>query len=138
LLAADGRTVVFQSFANDLIAGDFNDRRDIFVLRLGGADSDGDGLDDDWEMTYFGDISRDGSGDFDHDGQSDRDEFLAGTNPTSDASLLRVLTLTSLNGGNTTILWNSAPGRTYRVQFKNNVDDPQWSDLPGVVSATTT
>jgi Tol biopolymer transport system component len=138
LMAADGRTLIFQSFANDLASGDFNDRRDIFVLRLGGTDSDHDGLDDDWEMTYFGDISRDGSGDFDHDGQSDRDEFLAGTNPTSDASLLRVLTLTSLNGGNTTILWNSAPGRTYRVQFKNNVDDPQWSDLPGVVSATTT
>src|SRR6185369_8554002 len=117
LLAADGRTVVFQSFANDLIAGDFNDRRDIFVLRLGGADSDGDGLDDDWEMTYFGDLSRDGTGDFDHDGQSDREEFLAGTNPTNDASLLRVLTLTGLGGGNTRLLWSAVPGRTYRAQF---------------------
>jgi hypothetical protein len=135
-MAADGRTVVFQSFASDLTAGDFNDRRDVFVLRLGGADSDGDGLDDDWEMAYFGDLSRNGAGDFDSDGQTDREEFLAGTNPTSDASLLRVLTLSSLSGGNTRILWSAVPGRTYRVQFKNTVSDEQWSALPGDVTAT--
>ena len=36
MLAADGRTVVFQSFASDLVPGDYNYRRDVFVLRLGG------------------------------------------------------------------------------------------------------
>ena len=35
LLGADGRTVVFKSFASDLVTGDFNDMGDIFVLRLG-------------------------------------------------------------------------------------------------------
>jgi dipeptidyl aminopeptidase/acylaminoacyl peptidase len=35
VLGADGRTVVFKSFASDLITGDFNDMGDIFVLRLG-------------------------------------------------------------------------------------------------------
>jgi Tol biopolymer transport system component len=136
LMAADGRTVVFQSFASDLIAGDYNDRRDIFVLRLGGVDSDGDGLDDDWEMTYFGDLSRDGAGDFDHDGQTDREEFLAGTNPTSDESLLRVITVSSINGGNTTLIWLAVPGRTYRVQFKDSVEEAEWKDLPSDVTAT--
>jgi Tol biopolymer transport system component len=135
LMAADGRTVVFQSFANDLIAGDYNDRRDIFVLRLGGVDSDGDGLDDDWEMTYFGDLSRDGTGDFDHDGQTDREEFLAGTNPTSDESLLRVITVSSINGGNTTLIWLAVPGRTYRVQFKDSVEQAEWQQLPVDVTA---
>src|SRR5207244_9334622 len=127
----------FQSFASDLIAGDFNERRDIFVLHLGGTDSDGDGLDDDWEMTYFGDLSRDGRGDFDRDGQTDREEFLAGTNPTNDASLLRVLTLMGLNGGSARLLWSAVPGRTYRVQFKDSVSDPQWTDLSGDITATT-
>jgi hypothetical protein len=37
VMGADGRTVVFQSFASDLVPGDYNDRRDVFVLRLDGA-----------------------------------------------------------------------------------------------------
>jgi hypothetical protein len=45
-------------------------------------DTDGDGLDDDWERLHFGDLSRDGSGDFDGDGISDREEFDKGTDPT--------------------------------------------------------
>ena len=45
------------------------------------SDSDGDGLLDSWEMTWFGNLSRDGTGDFDNDGISDRGEYLAGLNP---------------------------------------------------------
>jgi len=45
-------------------------------------DTDGDGLDDDWERQHFGDLSRDGTGDFDGDGVSDLDEYLAETDPT--------------------------------------------------------
>jgi hypothetical protein len=44
-------------------------------------DSDGDGLPDDWELQHFGDLSRDGTGDFDGDGISDLDEYLNGTDP---------------------------------------------------------
>ena len=51
----------------------------IQVLRQG--DSDGDGLDDDWELEHFGNLDRDGSGDFDGDGVSDLDEFLNRTDP---------------------------------------------------------
>ncbi|MFH0729314.1 MAG: Ig domain-containing protein [Pseudomonadota bacterium] len=46
------------------------------------VDSDGDGLSDEWEMKYFGTLDRDGNGDFDGDGISDRDEYLNGTDPT--------------------------------------------------------
>lgn len=55
-------------------------------------DSDGDGLTDAWEIEHFGDLSRDGSGDFDGDGLTDGDEFLADTepaNPDTDGDLLR-------------------------------------------------
>jgi Tol biopolymer transport system component len=137
-ISADGRTVFFQSFANDLAPGDYNQARDIYALKLGGPDTDGDGMEDDWEMAYFNTLSRDGSGDFDNDGQTDLQEFHAGTNPANDASILRVLTLTSLGSGGKTILWTATPGRTYQVQFKTSVDDAQWSGLPDLVTAAGT
>jgi Tol biopolymer transport system component len=135
VLGPDGRTVVFQSFAQDIVPDDYNLTRDLFVLRLAASDSDGDDLDDDWEMTYFGDLSRDGSGDFDQDHLTDRQEFLAGTNPINDTSVLRVLSLTAVRDGTTTVLWSSVPGRTYRVQFKDSVADPSWQDVAGAVLA---
>ena len=46
-----------------------------------GVDSDMDGIPDDWEIFYFGNLNRDGSGDFDADGVSDLNEFLQGTSP---------------------------------------------------------
>ena len=46
------------------------------------TDTDGDGLPDDWETLYFGDLTRDGNGDFDGDGLTDLDEYINGTDPT--------------------------------------------------------
>ncbi|GEM_PF-4317566 len=48
------------------------------------ADTDRDGISDEWEMQHFGDLSSDGSGDYDNDGFSDREEYESGTNPTED------------------------------------------------------
>ena len=47
------------------------------------ADSEPDGMGDNWEIFYFGDLSRDGTLDFDADGRSDLDEWNDGTNPIS-------------------------------------------------------
>src|SRR5947208_15602856 len=95
-------------------------------------------MDDDWEMAYFGTLARDGGGDFDGDGQTDLQEFLAGTDPTNSGSVLRVLTLTSLGGGGARLIWSAAPGKTYRVQFKDNLDEAGWNSLPGSVIASGT
>ena len=46
-------------------------------------DTDGDGMDDAWEMANFGTLDRDGTGDFDGDGIPDLAEYLNGTDPTS-------------------------------------------------------
>ena len=48
----------------------------------GDADSDRDGLLDTWELDHFGNLDRDGSGDFDLEGLIDSQEFARGTNPT--------------------------------------------------------
>jgi hypothetical protein len=134
---ADGRTVVFDSFAPDLTTGDLNGARDLFLLRLSAADSDGDGMDDDWEAAYFNNLSRDGTGDFDGDAQSDLFEFVAGTDPTNNGSVLRVLRLERV-GGETILIWSATPGTRYRVQFKDAVNAVAWTDLPGVVTASGT
>jgi Tol biopolymer transport system component len=128
-MGPDGRTVVFQSFASNLGTGDRNNRRDVFLIRLGAGDSDGDGLPDDWEVTYLNNLDRDGTGDFDNDGQSDRAEYLAGTNPTDNVSILQVLSITVLSTGERTILWSAVPGRSYRLQYKDDLSNG-WNDFP--------
>lgn len=135
-LGSDGRTVILESFASDASTNDFNQFRDVFVIRLSAGDSDGDGLADDWEVAHFGNLSRNGSGDADGDGATDAAEFQAGTNPADPVSVLRVITLTSLGGGGTTLLWSSVPGRTYRVEFKDDLATSGWSSLAEVVFAT--
>jgi Leucine-rich repeat (LRR) protein len=44
-------------------------------------DSDGDGMDDDWERAHFVDLSHDGTADGDGDGLTDLEEYQEGTNP---------------------------------------------------------
>ena len=136
IMSADGSTVLFESYASDLIAGDYNNARDILMLRLSRSDTDGDGLPDDWELAYFNGLQRDGTGDEDGDGQTDRMEFLAGTDPTNVGSVLRVITLSSPSSGPVQVFWSAVPGKKYRVQFKTSVADPAWNDLAGDVTAT--
>lgn len=48
---------------------------------LSWPDTDGDGLNDGWEIFYFGNLSHDGSADSDGDGSTDRQEHDANSNP---------------------------------------------------------
>jgi len=54
---------------------------DIFTV-TGDEDSDGDSLPDEWEVTYFDDLSQDGTDDYDGDGLSDAEEYNNETDPT--------------------------------------------------------
>lgn len=52
----------------------------------GSEDSDSDGLPDEWEYTYFGNLAQGPNNDFDNDGYTNAQEFSMSTNPkTSDA-----------------------------------------------------
>ena len=50
---------------------------------LSSNDSDGDGMDDTWEMQYFGNLARGGDGDINGNGFTDREEYENGTDPTA-------------------------------------------------------
>ncbi len=47
----------------------------------GKTDTDNDGLPDEWEKLYFGNLSQDGNGDPDNDGLSNADGYALGTDP---------------------------------------------------------
>lgn len=48
------------------------------------TDSDNDGLPDKWELYHFGNLDRDGTGDWNNDGLLDRDAFRFGLDPKGD------------------------------------------------------
>ena len=53
-------------------------------------------------------------------------------------SALQVLTLSAAGGGARKVLWSAAPGRAYRVQFKDAVTEPNWKNASEVVTAAGT
>lgn len=104
-------------------------------VRSSFVDSDGDGMDDAWEITHFGNLSRDGSGDSDNDGQTDLQEFMAGTDPNNNQSLLAITQLTTTPGVGFSIQWLSVPGKYYRVQYNDTLSPAGWKNLGADVLA---
>ena len=94
----DGTKIIFESYASDLVAGDFNLERDVFVAQLQLPDSDNDQLPDDWELTYFNTLDHDGTADSDADGHNDFAEFRAGTSPVNSASILQAIAVNGIAG----------------------------------------
>jgi hypothetical protein len=100
------------------------------------ADSDGDGLPDSWELAHFGNLSRDGSGDFDGDGMTDLAEYLAGTDPTNAADALAIASA-DLAGGGVTLRFNAVAGRSYRIEFSDALTAPNWQSVQDFPSVAT-
>jgi len=109
---------------------------EVFLVRLGEADGDLDGIDDDWELAYFETLDRDGTGDWDEDGQTDRNEFAAGTDPTNEDSIFRVLTLQRPGPGEVVVLWASVPDKVYQVEYADDAGAPNWLPVGEPVTAT--
>ncbi|MCP5515803.1 MAG: lamin tail domain-containing protein [Verrucomicrobiales bacterium] len=98
-------------------------------LPPGGAidDQDDDGLPDAWEREHFGTLTRDGSEDFDGDGQTDGEEFLAGTDPRDPADALRLLAITALDY--VSLDFSAVAGRSYAVEFRDALGAGTWEIL---------
>ena len=104
-----------------------------------GADSDGDGLPDAWELTYAAGLGvLNGTDDSDGDGRSNAEEYLADTDPLDAASILRITEYAfGPMGSPVTLTWSSRPSRLYYVQKATEFIDPPpyaFTDVLGVVA----
>jgi hypothetical protein len=100
----------------------------------GSEDRDGDGMEDAWELAYFGALTRDGTGDYDRDGMPDLEEFRAGTNPVVAADLLALAFLPLTQSGPPTLQFRGVAGRTYTVQYRDALAAGTWQRLVDVLA----
>jgi hypothetical protein len=97
-------------------------------------DFDGDGMADNWETNYPGfstNTAADAMLDFDGDGMINRDEFLAGTNPTDALSLLKII-LSTTNA--TTLQFVAQTNIGYTVQGRTNLTVGSWLNLSNIAA----
>ena len=82
-----------------------------------------------WELQNFGATGIDPNADPDHDGMSNKQEYLAGTNPNDATDNLAIVSTTSLSGGSSVSLsWKSVPSRYYLIQKALDLSSPAWTD----------
>jgi len=82
------------------------------------TDTDGDGIADAWERTYFTNLTTaTAASDSDGDGVSDKNEYTSGTKPTDLDDYFKIVS-TAYNGSMTqaTVVFTTDPTRVYRLE----------------------
>jgi hypothetical protein len=101
------------------------------------ADSDGDGMPDWWEQQFGLQTGvNDANLDRDGDGLTNFQEYLAGTNPASAASVLRIESFAPVAGGGFLLGFTAVSNRTYTVQVRSAVSGG-WMSVVSIPAAPT-
>ena len=103
------------------------------------SDSDGDGMDDDWE-TENGlnpNDPNDANDNADGDILSNREEYDAGTDPNDASSFLQITSLVMEPEHPVRISFLAVSNKTYSVQFTDSLTLGSWSRLEDVPAAST-
>jgi len=96
------------------------------------ADTDGDGLPDDWERRHGLDPMRDDAHlDLDADGASNFEEYQADTNPRAAASRLQLVAQAQPDG-TARLQFHARPGRSYRLLGRATLSSGRWEPLASV------
>lgn len=95
-----------------------------------GADTDGDGIADAWELSYTNTLTGfTATSDTDSDGFSDKNEYLANTIPTDANSKLVITAFGTPSGGTLpSVTWSSVLTRQYRIEKSLSLIPPSWLD----------
>jgi len=97
-----------------------------------------------WLLTFLGTTNIPANADPTGKGVTLGQDYLAGTDPTNAASILRITSGTFGRGGaNVSLTWNSVPVRFYYLQKEINLASNNWADsglgviLPSAGASTT-
>jgi len=148
-ISADGRFVAYRSAATDIVPGDTNGVPDIFlfdrqtgvtmlltVSRLGNFAADDRSLcpvfSGDGQTLFFQSWASDlTEADFNHGANVlAYSLYSSGQIPLFHAAIYPG----GAPGQSPWIIWPVVPGKSYRVEYKNNADDPIWQELAGSVT----
>jgi len=159
-ISPDGRFVAYRSFANNIVPSDSNNVADLFIYDrstaatiLVSVNESGDATANDRSLKPV--FSGDSQTLFLQSWASDLDTNDFNSSSDIFALDLMALPVTVSNGGGSTnsasvfyaqlfpagsfaqnpvLSWPLASGKTYQVQFKNDLSDPVWQDLPGNIA----
>ena len=87
------------------------------------TDTDGDGIADAWEFTFFGNLTTaTATTDFDKDGATDKSEYISGTTPNDGNDYFKIISST-YSGGFTqaTVVFTTKATRLYQLETSNDL-----------------
>jgi hypothetical protein len=94
-----------------------------------GIDADGNGLPDAWELQNFGHTGVEPNTDSDGDGMSNREEYLAGSNPNDPSDKLAITNFSAnVDAKSVTVTWQSEAARRYYIEMKLDFTSGTWED----------
>ncbi len=99
------------------------------------VDGDLDRLADDWEAQHFGGGDADPEEDSDDDGQTNLQEFLAGTDPNEATSRLWITEIRR-RSEELEITWQAVPGRRYAVLSGEDLTNVSWQTVESMAAAS--
>jgi hypothetical protein len=159
-ISPDGRFIAYRSFATNIVPFDFNNTANLFVYDasnnatiLVSVNASGNSTADDrslkpvfssdgrtlffqsWASDISGNDYNNGSDIFALDLTALPMTTSNGGGATNYASVFYVqLVSTGIFNSNPTLTWPLAAGKSYQVQYKTNLTDPVWLNLPGDVT----
>jgi len=102
-------------------------------------DADGNGINDDWEVQYFGHIGINPNADADGTGQNNLFKYVTGLDPTNPASVFffQVAAITNQLTQDNLLFHPMTNGRTYTPQFNTDLVHGTWMPLTGFSGPVT-